>query len=88
MSPELPGHQLSSDLDYWEVRLWDGSVLIVRAHAYSEVAEAYVFVALMFGAPPYEYELLRIPRSSVDEISGGWPQPRSGAPNESPPSVG
>src|SRR6266851_1368894 len=47
MNPERPAHQLTSDLDPWEIRLVSGHVLHVNAHAYSEKSRDYVFVALM-----------------------------------------
>lgn len=42
-----PVPQLTSDLDYWEVTLKGGEVVRLRAHAVSEEADAYVFVALV-----------------------------------------
>ncbi len=71
MNPEGPAHQLTSDLDPWEIRLVSGHVLHVNAHAYSEKSRDYVFVALMKGSPNYEIELARVPISVVKTILGG-----------------
>jgi hypothetical protein len=74
---DQPRLVLTSDLDYWEVTLNTREILTVRAHAFGESEGDYVFVALMMGAPNFEYELLRIPVSVVSEIEGGWQSPRS-----------
>jgi hypothetical protein len=66
---------LTSDLDYWEIRLKGGEVVTLRAHAVSERDDAWMFVALMKGTPHYEYELARVPASVVAEVNGGWPSP-------------
>lgn len=63
---------LSSDLDYWEVDLKLGARVIVKAHGVTERDGFYVFVALMDGSPPYEYELARFPISAVIDYRGGW----------------
>jgi hypothetical protein len=51
-------------------------VLEVRAHGAKEDDAHLVFVALMEGAPPVEYELLRLPRTAVEHWEGGWPSPQ------------
>jgi len=53
------------------VTLHTGDVLQVTAHAYGEVDDSYQFVLLMEGKPPFESEVLRIPRKAVSEIRGG-----------------
>lgn len=63
--------ELTSDLDPWKVTLNTGEVLRVHAHGFSEREGSYVFVALMDGSPPYEYELLRLPLTAVADIVGG-----------------
>jgi hypothetical protein len=69
--------KLTSDLDHWEVRLKTGGVVKLRAHGASEEGDALVFVALMDGSPPFEYELARFPLAAVDEWQGGWLTPRA-----------
>jgi hypothetical protein len=53
------------------VKLHSGDVLRVAAHAYAEVGDDYQFVLLMEGKPPFETEVLRVPRGVVSEIRGG-----------------
>jgi hypothetical protein len=77
MTDRRPAPKLTSDLDHWEVTLRTGEVLTVRAHAFGESGEDYVFVALMKGEPNFEYELLRMPAVTVAEVEGGWQSPRS-----------
>jgi hypothetical protein len=55
----------------WTVTLRTGDVLQVAAHAYAEVDDRYQFVMLMEGTPPFETEVLRVPRDVVSEIRGG-----------------
>lgn len=63
--------RLAGDLVSWEVSLVGGGTLHLAAHAYSQVEEEYVFVALAYGTPPYEVELARVPAKSVAKIRGG-----------------
>jgi len=37
--------ELTSDLDYWDIRLKSGEVVTLRAHGMKEHDGAYVFVA-------------------------------------------
>jgi hypothetical protein len=55
----------------WTVTLRSGDILEVAAHAYGEVEGSYQFVLLMEGKPPFESEVLRVPRAAVAEIRGG-----------------
>jgi hypothetical protein len=68
--------RLTSDLDYWRVTLAGGQVLDLRAHGVKEDESNLVFVALMEGSPPFEYELLRLPRAAVVQWEGGWASPQ------------
>lgn len=68
--------RLTSDLDYWQVVLNTGEKITLRAHGVAERDDHYVFVALMEGQPPFEYELCRIPVAAVKDVSGGWTTPR------------
>lgn len=63
--------RLAGDLGSWEVFLAGGGVLRLMAHAYSQVQDEYVFVALAEGTPRYEVELARIPVALVARIRGG-----------------
>jgi hypothetical protein len=63
--------QLVHEPGTWTVRLRTGDVLRVSAHAYGEVDDSYQFVMLMEGKPPFETEVLRVPRKAVSEIRGG-----------------
>jgi hypothetical protein len=63
--------QLVHEPGTWTVTLHTGDVLQVTAHAYGEVDDSYQFVLLMEGKPPFESEVLRIPRKAVSEIRGG-----------------
>lgn len=63
--------QLVHEPGRWVVTLRSGDALDVVAHAYGEVGESYQFVLLMEGEPPFESEILRIPRAAVSEIRGG-----------------
>lgn len=63
--------QLVHEPGRWVVTLRSGDVLDVAAHAYGEVDDSYQFVLLMEGKPPFESEVLRIPRAAVSEIRGG-----------------
>jgi hypothetical protein len=69
--------ELTTDLDHWEVKLKDGNIVSLGAHGFAERDDAYVFVALMKGSPPFEYEVARVPAGAVDEVEGGWPTPRT-----------
>jgi hypothetical protein len=71
MKPEEPAHDLTSDLDPWEIRLVGGHTLHLKAHGYSEEGPDYVFVALMKGSPHYLIEVARLPISAVETIFGG-----------------
>jgi hypothetical protein len=71
MNPEVRTHQLTSELDPWEIRLVSGHILHLKAHAYSKKGRSYVFVALMKGSPHYFVELSRLPISAVKTILGG-----------------
>lgn len=77
MRPEKSVPELTSDLDYWSVTLVSGEVVEVRAHAVKEETSHVVFVALMKGSPPFEYELARIPSAAVSGYEGGWATPRA-----------
>jgi len=68
--------ELMLDLDHWEVILKTGDVVLLRAHGFAEREGYYVFIALMQGTPPYEYELCRFPEDVVDDVFGGWAAPR------------
>lgn len=70
---------LTSGLDHWEVTLKSGAVLNVRAHAFAERDGFHVFVALMEGTPRYEYELVRVPTELIEEVEGGWLEPKGTA---------
>lgn len=48
-----------------------GDVLNVAAHTYAQVDDCYQFVLLMEGMPPFEIEVLLVPRKAVSEIRGG-----------------
>ncbi len=63
--------QLVHDPGIWTVILRTGEMLQVTAHAYAEVDDSYQFVMLMEGKPPFETEVLRVPRGAVSEIRGG-----------------
>jgi hypothetical protein len=63
--------QLVHEPGEWTVTLRGGDVLCVRAHAYGEVDGSYQFVMLMEGDPPFESEVLRVPRDAVTAIRGG-----------------
>jgi hypothetical protein len=63
--------QLVHEPGTWQVTLHTGEVLQVAAHAYGEVDDSYQFVLLMEGKPPFETEVLRVPRKAVSEIRGG-----------------
>jgi len=63
--------QLVHEPANWAVTLRTGDVLQVTAHAYAEVDDSYQFVMLMEGKPPFETEVLRVPRKAVSEIRGG-----------------
>ena len=67
--------KLTSELDYWEVRLKNGGTISLRAHGVVERGDHFCFVALMIGTPAYEYELVRISKSDVESYEGGWPEP-------------
>jgi hypothetical protein len=64
--------ELALDLDCWIVTLTSGEVVSLRAHAVADEAGFLVFVALMKGSPPFEYELARFPSSAVETWEGGW----------------
>jgi hypothetical protein len=68
--------ELVIDLAHWEVVLTTGEVVALRANGVAERGGCHVFVALMNGTPPYEYELCRFPAKVVDKVFGGWPEPR------------
>jgi hypothetical protein len=68
---EAPSHSLTRELDWWQITLRTGDVVEVRAHGYVEADGFLRFVALMRGAPHYEYELARIPTSVVVAVLGG-----------------
>jgi|GEM_PF-2126848 len=63
--------QLVHEPGTWTVTLHSGEALHVTAHAYGEVGGDYQFVLLMEGKPPFETEVLRVPRKAVSEIHGG-----------------
>lgn len=63
--------QLVHEPGTWTVVLHSGDVLRVTAHAYGELGADYQFVLLMEGTPPFETEMLRVPRSAVADIRGG-----------------
>jgi len=69
VADEIP--ELTMDLDIWEVTLKSGDVLTLRAHGVKVEAGYWVFVALMRGEPHYEYELMRVSASVVDDVQGG-----------------
>lgn len=69
---EEPVPQFVMDLGYWRVALRGGESAFLRAHGFSERGDWYVFVALMEGTPPYEYELARFPAAVVEDVFGGW----------------
>jgi hypothetical protein len=77
MEADDPLPKLTSDLDYWEIRLNSGELVTLRAHAVGEEDGAYVFVALMEGSPPFEYELARFPKTAIQDFEGGWMEPRA-----------
>ncbi len=64
-------HQLVSDMPEWIVTLWDGTVIRLLAHGYSDEDGELVFSALMQGRPHYEVHLARIPASSVATVLSG-----------------
>jgi hypothetical protein len=55
----------------WTVRLQSGETLQVAAHSYEDDHNGYRFLMLMQGKPPFETEVLRVPRRAVAEIRGG-----------------
>jgi hypothetical protein len=63
--------RLTADLDSWTVTLTTGDIVELRAHGVKEDGDDLVFVALMEGSPPFEYELLRLPSRAVVGWSGG-----------------
>lgn len=71
--------QLMGDLTYWEIKLKSGEVITLSAHTAREEEGAYVFMALMDGSPPFEYELARVPAAVVEivEWQGGSPTPQA-----------
>lgn len=72
MPPTIRGEiRLTADLASWEVSLAGGAMVHLAAHAYSQEGDAYVFVALADGSPPYEVILARIPVKLVTKIRGG-----------------
>jgi hypothetical protein len=66
-----PTLTLPLPLATWRVTLKSGAVLLVRAHAFAERANATVFLALIEGTPSYELELVSIPSEEVAEVDGG-----------------
>jgi hypothetical protein len=71
--------RLTSDLVAWEVLLKSGDTIALRAHGVAERDGYLCFVALMAGTPPYEYELVRLPLTSVEDYEGGCPTRRPAA---------
>lgn len=63
--------QLVHEPGKWVVTLQSGDFLEVAAHAYAEVDDSAQFVLLMEGTPPFESEVLRVPRAAVADIRGG-----------------
>jgi hypothetical protein len=63
--------RLAGDLGSWEVLLVSGGLLHLKAHAYSQDQDEYIFVALAEGNPRYEVELARIPVPLVARVRGG-----------------
>ena len=63
--------RLAGELGTWEVVLSGGGVVRLRAHAYSQEQDEYVFVALAEGTPRFEVELARIPVAIVAKLHGG-----------------
>jgi len=80
MTEPPPVSQLTVDLDHWEITLQTGEVVNVRAHAFGAKGQDLVFVAVMEGDPPYEYEILRLPSAIVKDVEGGWAAPRDATP--------
>jgi hypothetical protein len=74
-----PMPELMGGLTYWEVKLKGGGVITLRAHSAREEGDAYLFVALMDGSPPFEYELARVPAAVVEKVEwqGGSPTPQA-----------
>lgn len=70
-------HHLESDPTYWEVTLKDDQKVSVRATAFGEDGDDWVFVILMEGDPHYELEVARFPKSAAAEPEGGWLTPRA-----------
>lgn len=62
---------LALELGEWTITLQDGSKIQLRVHAYSEEGDDYVFSVLMRGRPAFYIDILRIPRASVAEVTGG-----------------
>jgi hypothetical protein len=71
MESEEAAPELTSDLDEWKVTLTSGEAVTLRAHGVKDEGEALVFVALMKGSPPFEYELARLPSAAVEGWEGG-----------------
>lgn len=71
--------RLTSDLGCWEIELTSGETMKVRAHGFGRHEGSYVFVALMDGDPPFEYELLRVPGTIVVDVDG-YSSPPTGTP--------
>lgn len=65
-------HLLEFDPAEWEVTTISGEVVKLYADAYGRDGGHYDFVLLMSGAPAYEVEVARFPKSAVAEPVGGW----------------
>lgn len=61
-----------------DIAMRTGETITLRAHAYKETDDAYVFVALMEGDPAYEYQLLKLPAALVEDVDGGGQSPQGG----------
>jgi hypothetical protein len=64
-------HTHGGDLGFWEIELDGGTVVRIRADAYGREGGYYDFVWLMEGAPYYELEVARFPKSAGIEPEGG-----------------
>jgi len=63
--------ELADEPGNWQVALYDGNILNVTAHGYSEESGSYIFSLLLKGQPCFEIDILRIPSGLVSKIRGG-----------------
>jgi hypothetical protein len=64
-------HRFTGEPGHWEVILHEGATVRVRADAFWEDGDDYVFVVLMEGTPRYDFEVARIPKVAASEPNGG-----------------